>query len=104
MAYKDLSPAAKRKLLDSAKARRERVMAAARAGGYTPQRRTGTGTSQKRVSKTGKTYYYQPWASLDEATKQKRLASARKNAQETRRLAQLYKQEHGQTTKRSRRK
>lgn len=78
----------------AAKAYRDRIMAAAQAGGYQPKKRTGLGLSEKRTSKHGTTYYYQPWASLSNEQKAKRLAQSRKYAAETRALAAAYRAEH----------
>ena len=77
-----------------AKERRDKVMAAAVAGGYIPKKRTGTGTTEKRTSKTGKTYYYTPWNKLSGEQKDARLAQARGRMKDERALARKYKEEH----------
>lgn len=79
----------------AAKAYRERLMAAARAGGYEPKRREGSGLTQKRTSRHGTTYYYQPWNTLTGAQKAKRLAYSREYSQRTRAQAAAYRAEHG---------
>jgi hypothetical protein len=80
----------------AAKERRTRILEHARAGGYTPQRRVGSGLTVKKVSKnTGMTYYYTPWSNLSPDQKAKRLDQSRKYARETRELARAYRQEHG---------
>ncbi|MEM3426771.1 MAG: hypothetical protein QW212_00725 [Nitrososphaerales archaeon] len=74
-----------------AAAYRAKIKAAAMAGGYVFKQRTpGAGVTVKKVSKTGKEYYYQPWSTLTEEQKRKRLEYGRK----TRELARLYKLEH----------
>ncbi len=79
----------------TAKAYRERLMEAAKAGGYEPKpRAAGTGASEKRTSKKGTTYYYTPWSSLTEEQKATRLAQARTRAKTERELAARYKAEH----------
>lgn len=80
---------------ERAKRYRENLMAAAKAGGYTPQRRQGTGKSIKKVSKSGTTYYYTPWKELSRDEKEKRLAYARESAARTRAEARAYRAEHG---------
>ena len=76
----------------AAKARRDRIMEAAKAGGYTPRpRRVGAGVTEQRTSKTGKTYYYTPWSKLTPEQKSDRLEYARKERQ----FAKAYKEEHG---------
>lgn len=79
----------------SAKARRDKIMAAARAGGYVAQKREGKGLSIKKKSKSGTTYYYQPWNTLDAGQKAKRIAYSKKYAAETRAQARAYRAEHG---------
>lgn len=77
------------------KARRDKIMAAAKAGGYVPQKREGKGLSIKKTSKSGTTYYYQPWKTLDAEQKAKRIAYSKKYAAETRAQARAYRAEHG---------
>lgn len=79
----------------AAKRRRERIMEAAKQGGYVPQRRVGTGATIKKTSRTGTTYYYTPWSSLSPDQKQKRIDYSKKYAAETRALARAYKKEKG---------
>ena len=78
-----------------AKEYRAKLMAAARAGGYTPQKRTGMGLTQKRTSRHGTTYYYQPWSSLTAEQKAKRLSYSRENSRKIRAEAAAYRKEHG---------
>ena len=79
----------------AAKARRELIMEFAKKGGYEPKvRAPGTGLTEKRTSKTGTTYYYQPWSTLSEETKAARLAQARERAARDRELVRKYKEEH----------
>lgn len=79
----------------TAKAYRERLMEFAKKGGYEPKPRAeGTGQSEKRTSKAGKTYYYTPWSKLTEEQKAKRLEQARTRATVDRELAAKYKAEH----------
>jgi len=74
-----------------AAAYRAKIKAAAMAGGYVFKERTpGAGTTIKKKSASGKVYYYQPWSTLTEQQKLKRLEYSRK----TRELARLYKLEH----------
>lgn len=76
----------------AAKARRDRIMEAAKAGGYIPKaRRVGAGITEQRTSKSGKTYYYTPWGKLTPEQKDARLDYARKERQ----YAKAYKAEHG---------
>ena len=79
---------------DAAKKRRDRIMEAAKAGGYIPQKRVGTGATEKRVSKKGTTYYYTPWAKLTPDQKKKRIEQSKKYAAQTRALARKYRAEH----------
>lgn len=80
---------------DAAKRRRDKIMAAARAGGYVPQRRVGTGATEKRTSKKGTTYYYTPWSKLSADQKAKRIAQSKKYAANVRAQAAAYRREHG---------
>lgn len=80
---------------DAAKAYRVRLMTAARAGGYTPSKRTGTGLTQKKTSKHGTTYYYQAWNTLSGAQKADRLKYSRDYSKRTRMEAAAYRAEHG---------
>lgn len=79
----------------AAKAYRERIMEFAKKGGYEPKPRAeGTGLTEKRTSKTGTTYYYQPWSTLTDEQKKKRLAQARERAARDREMARKYREEH----------
>ncbi len=80
---------------DAAKARRERIMAAAKKGGYVPQKRVGLGLTIKKVSRTGTTYYYTPWKTLTPEQKRKRIEYGKRYAAEQRRMARAYREEHG---------
>jgi hypothetical protein len=76
----------------AARERRQRIMEAARAGGYVPRpRRVGAGITEQRTSKSGKTYYYTPWSKLSPEQKAARLEYARRERQ----YAKAYKAEHG---------
>lgn len=80
---------------ERAKAYRDRIREAAIAGGYIfKEKGVGGGTTVKKVSKTGKEYYYQPWSLLTKEQKEARLAAARERSIQDRELAQKYKQEH----------
>ena len=79
---------------DAAKRRRDKIMAAAKAGGYIPQKRVGKGTTIKKTSTHGTTYYYTPWNKLTADQKRKRIDYSKKYARETRALARAYKEEH----------
>lgn len=79
-----------------AKEYRNRLMAAARAGGYVPKKREGSGLTIKKTSKHGTTYYYQPWSTLSAEQKAKRLAYSRENARKVRAEAAAYRREHGE--------
>lgn len=80
---------------ETAKAYRERLMEFAKKGGYVPKPKAeGTGLTEKRTSKTGTTYYYQPWSSLTEEQKKTRLAQARDRAARDRDMARKYREEH----------
>ena len=81
---------------ERAKEYRQRLMAAAKAGGYVPKKRVGTGATQKRTSSRGTTYYYQPWSSLTAEQKQKRLAYSRDYSRRVRAEAAAYRREHGE--------
>ena len=83
----------------ASKARRDKIMAAAKQGGYIPQKREGKGLSIKKTSKTGTTYYYQPWDTLDQAQKDKRIKYSKDYAAKTRAEARAYRAEHGVTSK-----
>lgn len=75
-----------------AKERRDRIMDAAKVGGYVPKpRRVGAGITEQRTSRTGKTYYYTPWGKLTPEQKAARLNYARTERQ----YAKAYKEEHG---------
>jgi len=79
----------------AAKAYRDRLMEFAKKGGYVPKPKAeGTGFTEKRTSKTGTTYYYQPWSSLTDEQKKTRLAQARSRAARDRDLARRYREEH----------
>lgn len=78
-----------------AKAYRDKIKQAAIAGGHVfKEKGVGTGTTIKRVSKTGTTYYYQPWSQLSQDQKDERLAAARKRNAVDRDMAAKYKTEH----------
>ena len=79
----------------ASKARRDKIMAAAKAGGYVPQKREGSGLSIKKTSKTGTTYYYQPWKTLTQEQKDKRIKYSKEYAAKTRAEARAYRAEHG---------
>ncbi len=80
---------------EAAKAYRERIMEFAKLGGYVPKPRAeGTSLTEKRVSKKGTTYYYQPWSSLTDEQKKTRLAQARERAARDREMARKYREEH----------
>ena len=80
---------------EAAKARRVALMEAAKKGGYVPKERTpGTGKTEKRTSKTGTNYYYQPWSSLTQEQKDARLLAARKRNADDREMARKYREEH----------
>jgi hypothetical protein len=55
----------------------------------------GGGVTVKKTSKSGKTYYYQPWASLTEAQKKDRISKSLVYAKKNRDYARRYKAEHG---------
>lgn len=79
------------------KARRQRIMEAAKAGGYQPKEKAlaGTGATEKRVSqKTGMTYYYTPWNKLTEEQKASRLAASRERTAAQKDQAKKYREEH----------
>ena len=80
-----------------AKAYRAKLMQHAKAGGYTPSKKgkTGTGKTIKKTSKTGNTYYYQPWDTLSPSQKRDRLDYAKRNAAKIRAEAAAYRREHG---------
>lgn len=96
-----LNPEPKRKSYYNpvaAKARRVALMEAAKKGGYVPKERTpGTGKTEKRVSKTGTNYYYQPWSSLTQEQKDARLLAARTRNADDREMARKYREEHPDT-------
>lgn len=80
---------------ERAKAYRDKIKAAAIAGGHVfKEKGQGTGHTVKKVSKTGKEYYYQPWDTLTAEQKEARLASARERSKQDRELAAKYKLEH----------
>ena len=79
----------------ASKARRDKIMAAAKQGGYVPQKREGSGLSIKKKSKSGTTYYYQPWKTLTPEQKAKRIAYSKDYAAKTRAEARAYRAEHG---------
>jgi len=86
----------------TAKAYRERIKEFAKKGGYEPKPRAeGTGLSEKRTSKTGTTYYYQPWSTLTDEQKKTRLAQARERAAKDREMARMYREEHPELTEES---
>jgi hypothetical protein len=77
---------------EAARARRQRIMEAAIAGGYVPRpRRVGAGITERRTSKSGKPYFYTPWSKLTPEQKAARLEYARRERQ----YAKAYKEEHG---------
>jgi hypothetical protein len=47
------------------------------------------------MSKSGKEYYYQPWATLTEIQKKDRIAKSLEYARKNREQARMYKMEHG---------
>ncbi len=77
-----------------AKEYRERLMGFAKAGGYEPKKREGSGLTQKRTSKHGTTYYYQPWDTLSGEQKAKRIAYSKGYARKVRQEAAAYRREH----------
>ncbi len=77
-----------------AKEYRERLMGFAKAGGYEPKKREGKGLTIKKTSKTGTTYYYQPWGTLTAEQKAKRIAYSKGYAAKVRREAAAYRREH----------
>jgi len=80
---------------EAAKAYRERLMEFAKKGGYVPKPKAeGTGLTEKRTSKKGTTYYYQPWSTLTDEQKKTRLAQARGRAAGDREMARKYREEH----------
>lgn len=84
---------------ETAKAYRERIMEFAKKGGYVPKPKAeGTGLTEKRTSKKGTTYYYQPWSSLTDEQKKARLAQARDRAARDREMARLYREEHSDSS------
>ncbi len=83
----------------TAKAYRDRIMDFAKQGGYEPKPKSeGTGLTEKRTSKTGTTYYYQPWSTLTDDQKKTRLAQARERSAKDRELARKYREEHSEAT------
>lgn len=82
---------------ETAKAYRDRLKEFAIKGGYVPKERTpGAGHTEKRTSKTGTTYYYQPWSTLTDEQKATRLAQARERMARDRADAAAYRKEHGE--------
>ena len=80
---------------ETAKAYRDRIREFAIKGGYVPkERKPGTGLTEKRTSKSGKTYYYTPWGALTKEQKDARLAAARARMAEDRELAKKWREEH----------
>lgn len=77
-----------------AKEYRERLMGFAKAGGYEPKKREGKGLTIKKVSKRGTTYYYQPWGTLTDEQKAKRIEYSKKYAADVRAQARAYRREH----------
>ena len=77
-----------------AKEYRERLMGFAKAGGYVPTKREGKGLTIKKTSKTGTTYYYQPWKTLSKEQKAKRIAYSKDYARKVRAEAAAYRREH----------
>jgi hypothetical protein len=85
-----------------AKEYRNKIKAAAIAGGMTfKEKGTGTGTTVKKLSKTGKEYYYQPWSQLTDEQKKQRLAQARERSAQDREMARKYKEEHPELFKKN---
>jgi hypothetical protein len=79
----------------TAKAYRDKIHAEAIAGGHIFKvKGQGTGTTIKKISKTGTAYYYQPWSQLSEDQKKQRLDAAKKRDGENRELARKYREEH----------
>lgn len=79
----------------AAKAYRDRIKEFAKAGGYVPKERApGSGQTIKKTSKAGTTYYYQPWSTLTDDQKAKRLAQARERMARERADAAAYRKEH----------
>lgn len=78
----------------AAKAYRDKLREYALKGGYVPKERKPDSAIEKRTSKTGNVYYYQPWSSLTDKQKAERLAQARERSARDREDALKYKQEH----------
>jgi hypothetical protein len=75
---------------------RAKIKAAAVAGGHVyKQKGVGGGVTVKKMSKSGKEYYYQPWATLTEIQKKDRIAKSLEYARKNREQARMYKMEHG---------
>lgn len=77
-----------------AKEYRERLMAYAKQGGYVPKKREGYGLTIKKTSKHGTTYYYQPWNTLSDEQKAKRIEYSKEYAAKVRKDAAAYRREH----------
>jgi len=77
-----------------AKEYRERLMGFAKAGGYEPKKREGLGLTIKKTSRRGTTYYYQPWNTLSDEQKAKRIEYSKGYAAKVRRDAAAYRREH----------
>lgn len=89
---------------EGARARRQRIMDAARAGGYVPQRRVGTGATIKKTSaKTGKEYYYTPWENMSPERKQKAIDYSKDYGRKIRADARAFREEHSQPKARRKR-
>lgn len=79
---------------------RAKIRAAAQAGGHIfKQKGVGGGVTVKKMSKTGKEYYYTPWNTLTDAQKKERIAKSLEYAAKTRQMAKQYKIEHGITSR-----
>ncbi len=83
-----------------AAAYRAKIKAAAERGGHVFKLKgVGGGVTVKKISKSGKPYYYTPWATLTPEQKKSRIAKSLQYAKETRQAAKMYKQEHGIPTR-----
>jgi hypothetical protein len=81
-----------------AKEYRDKIHAAAEAGGHVFKKKgIGGGVTIKKLSKNGKEYYYQAWASLTEEQKKDRIAKSLEYARKNREQARLYRLEHPET-------
>jgi hypothetical protein len=83
-----------------AAAYRATIRQAAIAGGHVfKQKGVGGGVTVKKISKSGKSYYYQPWTSLTPEQKRSRIAKSLEYARTNREQARMYKIEHHIPTK-----